>query len=366
MFRFNFDIDGAEAMNAEDMALSSVNHEREDSIEARQEVNPPSNVVCSEHSISKLIETLPSRISYTPSLIPSSSLGLKLARRDLFDARFQIIANADDAEMKDEENETQAKQFIDAPSDLVPGIYEGGLKTWECSLDLVSYMSSGAMSEYYLPGKRVLELGCGTGLPSVYLIQKVFRSSQFGSNPAIFYLQDYNLSVLQLVTLPNIILAWYFSPASDGYKKSSKEDHPTEPPDDGGELSLDSELLDAFLSSLAAYHVQLRFFSGDWATFLPVIQPGDTPTFDLILTSETIYRTSSLPSLISILKRLKPSSEQDSQPSMALVAAKILYFGVGGGVAEFSDEVLNAGGRIKNVWESNTGVGRRILSVQFG
>lgn len=27
--------------------------------------------------------------------------------------------------------------FVGAPSDIVPGVYEGGLKTWECSLDLV-------------------------------------------------------------------------------------------------------------------------------------------------------------------------------------------------------------------------------------
>ena len=31
-------------------------------------------------------------------------------------------------------------EFLNAPSDLIPGIYEGGLKTWECSLDLVDYL----------------------------------------------------------------------------------------------------------------------------------------------------------------------------------------------------------------------------------
>ena len=34
----------------------------------------------------------------------------------------------------------KALEFLDAPSDLVPGVYEGGLKTWECSLDLVDYL----------------------------------------------------------------------------------------------------------------------------------------------------------------------------------------------------------------------------------
>jgi protein-histidine N-methyltransferase len=36
----------------------------------------------------------------------------------------------------------KALEFLDAPSDLVPGVYEGGLKTWECSLDLVDYLDS--------------------------------------------------------------------------------------------------------------------------------------------------------------------------------------------------------------------------------
>ena len=43
-------------------------------------------------------------------------------------------------------------------SDLVSGVYEGGLKIWECSLDLVHYIINN--SEIF-KGKRVLELGCG-------------------------------------------------------------------------------------------------------------------------------------------------------------------------------------------------------------
>jgi hypothetical protein len=30
--------------------------------------------------------------------------------------------------------------IVDSSSDLVPGVYEGGLKTWECSLDLVNHL----------------------------------------------------------------------------------------------------------------------------------------------------------------------------------------------------------------------------------
>jgi protein-histidine N-methyltransferase len=51
-------------------------------------------------------------------------------RRDLFDARFQLLAQGSD----------EQAALVDAPADLVPGVYEGGLKTWECALDLAAYL----------------------------------------------------------------------------------------------------------------------------------------------------------------------------------------------------------------------------------
>lgn len=41
----------------------------------------------------------------------------------------------------------------------------GGLKVWECSVDLVNYLCS---SDIALRGLRVLELGCGAALPALY------------------------------------------------------------------------------------------------------------------------------------------------------------------------------------------------------
>ena len=80
-----------------------------------------------------------------------------LSRRDLFDARFQLIS-ADDC--PGEKSGRSEVEFVDAPSDLVPGIYEGGLKTWECSLDLVACLSSiyGPKIEDALRRKRILEV----------------------------------------------------------------------------------------------------------------------------------------------------------------------------------------------------------------
>lgn len=49
----------------------------------------------------------------------------------------------------------KALQFLDAPSDLVPGVYEGGLKTWECSLDVVDYLNSNPL---LFVGKKTVEV----------------------------------------------------------------------------------------------------------------------------------------------------------------------------------------------------------------
>ena len=57
-----------------------------------------------------------------------------------------------------EEQEQDALAFIDNPSDLLPGVYEGGLKTWECSLDLVNCLASFGKETQELYGKRVIEV----------------------------------------------------------------------------------------------------------------------------------------------------------------------------------------------------------------
>ena len=105
-------------------------------------------------------QALPPAFSYSPLVIPLSSSGCRtvtLLRRDLFDARYQLIsesASSNDpsgtstvsSSQKALEGESEfggedALKFIDNPSDLVPDMYEGGLKTWECSLDLVDCLA---------------------------------------------------------------------------------------------------------------------------------------------------------------------------------------------------------------------------------
>lgn len=48
---------------------------------------------------------------------------------------------------------------MDAKSDLIPGLYEGGLKTWEGGVDLVEVLSEGSgTKQILLRSKRVLEV----------------------------------------------------------------------------------------------------------------------------------------------------------------------------------------------------------------
>ena len=90
-----------------------------------------------------------------------------LLRRDLFDARFQVLSQdeEDGAEAEGVAGKGKEKQrFVDENTDLVKGVYEGGLKTWECSLDLVDCLdglgfgAESADQKEVIRGKSILEV----------------------------------------------------------------------------------------------------------------------------------------------------------------------------------------------------------------
>ncbi|KAJ7233915.1 hypothetical protein C8J57DRAFT_1439586 [Mycena rebaudengoi] len=319
-------------------------------------------------AISHLLESLPTLISYSPLEIPLSSSRKKvtLARRDLFDARFQLISEGPGDEPTSDSEAPAALGFLDAPSDLVPGVYEGGLKTWECSLDLVQYLD-GLGEAHSLLGKRILEIGCGTGVPSVYLLQQMFSGEPSSDRDTHVNLQDYNASVLELITFPNIILAWYMSPSSAEYRASADpSEAPPADPTVPGELPITPALKSAFTASLVHHRINLAFFSGSWESLTTHLEASGSK-YDVVLTSETIYRTEALPALI-ILMRVACAGPD----SVCLVAAKVLYFGVGGGVSEFvralqSKKMTERGssGKAESVWERSVGVGRKVMRIEW-
>ncbi|KAI9061641.1 hypothetical protein FKP32DRAFT_1594434 [Trametes sanguinea] len=363
-----------------------------------------------EIPIADLLSALPHTFSFSPLAVPlTSRRNIVISRRDLFDARFQVIASDEDTKQTSGKSDLD---FLDAPSDLVPGVYEGGLKTWECSLDLVDCLDSIYETDVarHLKGKRVLELGCGTAIPSLYLLQALFSAEPDPNSNVHVHLQDYNDLVIRLVTLPNVILAWYMSPASAAFRASAAtaqndsmvdvdaEPEPLPPVDttEPGELPITPALTTAFLESLRRYGLQIRFFSGSWATF--DVEKAGGP-YQILLTSETIYRTDSLPSLVDLMCRATATVGKASQdgasaladstsrlsladevnlpkltdePYLCLVAAKLVYFGVGGGVKEFIEAVEGTNtssaprkprGVVRTVWERIHGVKRSVMQV---
>lgn len=115
-------------------------------------------------------------------------------------------------------------------------------------------------------------------------------------------MKNHEFTVLQYVTLPNLLLAFV----------SASEDLP-----ETGDFDIDPSLISAFTSFLEISQVELCFSYGDWASW-----QGEK--YDLVLTSETIYEASNLPSLVNVLRN---ASKQDTR---TLVACKRLYFGLTG------------------------------------
>lgn len=108
-------------------------------------------------------------ISFSEMDLPFETTGCQLYRRDLYDARFQVIDEMEDDEEDDspkgqsEQEDQDTSKYVNADTDLIPGTYEGGLKTWEGGMDLVEILEEqhrripGDLGAW-VKGKRVLEV----------------------------------------------------------------------------------------------------------------------------------------------------------------------------------------------------------------
>ncbi|CED84663.1 Predicted methyltransferase [Phaffia rhodozyma] len=394
----------------------------------------PSVASFQEISLQTLLRTLPPTLSYTPLRLPN--IPFDLLRRDMFDAQFQQIDTAED---DDDEKERWGPE-----TDLVKGVYEGGMKTWECSIDLVNLLKDDLYKNGRSPtdgwksieGKRIMEVGCGTSLPSLYLLSELLRKPSSSLSPSnnqppprtTFHFLDYNELVLKLVTLPNVLLAFASllstssdvlasastsstpgastssteirstspTPSSPEVSNAKPEDEEEDEEDEDNTFSLSATRIQAFEKILAERNIELRFFSGGWQTFdlSPSSSASDseeeTPMtraekekMDIVLTSETVYQSTSLRPLVQLLRRVSfpcrspslPSSfitssesSEDSKGSsrtQTWVAAKVLYFGLeDGGVPAFVQAVqAERGGWVKDIWKNNSGVLRWVGEV---
>ncbi|GAA5989398.1 hypothetical protein JCM10908_001294 [Rhodotorula pacifica] len=392
-FSFGFDIGADELDHELDIPTESL---KQLDISADEQPEASSSAVpYAQVPLSELLATLPPLLSYTPVHVPlhsQSGRETTLLRRDLFDARFQIL-NQDEigpAEEKGNSGGDKGKSrevFIDEQSDLVKGVYEGGLKTWECSLDLVDCLDQRGFSidrdlaTQRVRGSSVLEIGCGTAIPTCAVFARLLNeiaqepTPEEGPRPkkTRIHVQDYNKQVLSLITFPNLLLTYaqhFLLPAT---KAPDADEDPADMTDDRpGELEVSPEFLESFESFLERENVDLRFFEGDWSGMDVAVREDTEGPYDLVLTSETVYSVPSLGPLINLLeaaagrRRTNPLSNP-----LCLVACKRIYFGVGGGELEFRRRVEERGAKVESVWGEgegkgkNSGVGRTVLRVEW-
>jgi hypothetical protein len=173
-------------------------------------------------------------------------------------------------------------------SDLVPRVYEGGLKVWECANDLAALIAERGLGSDVdvMEDVHVLELGAGHAVPGLVAARK------FAGRCRALTLTDYNRDVVEEVTVPNAQTTLLLM-ENEGERVPEK----------------------------------VRYLSGDWSGYSAFVDAGDV---DVLLTSESIYDVSQYQSLCTFI------SHALSARGVCYVAAKSYYFGVGGGTSAFT------------------------------
>lgn len=172
--------------------------------------------------------------------------------------------------------------------------------------------------------------------------------------------------------MPNLLLTWNYLVNQQRQNQNQEEGEEEEE-----ELDITLELLDTFQQDLANRDITIDFISGAWSpafvdlTFSSAANKtanGKGNSQTLILASETIYSPSSLGAFSeTLLSLLRWSAGAEGSKTRALVAAKKVYFGVGGGVDEFLAVLRNIGNseiEVKQVADlKSEGVGRVVLEI---
>ncbi len=285
-------------------------------VESKESIIQPTKL----YAVEQLLECLPETISY--------AMCNGIPRREWWDVKHQLMS--DDSFSSDE------KDILLGTNDLLTNRYEGGLKTWECALDLVTYIR-----DQPCPA-NVLELGCGAALPSMACLLNCLRQPDKSGAKRSFMLADFNESVLKLVTMPNLLLTCI---SAEGPNLM----------DDVGSICVADECT-RLLDILERHSIQVTFLSGSWSEDMARLLSN---TYELILASETIYSMSSLqPFTKLVCDAMAPTGK-------AVIASKQIYFGVGGGVAEFASCAERHGLLCRRVKSTSNGISRVILESTF-
>ncbi|KAK3310500.1 uncharacterized protein B0T15DRAFT_39928 [Chaetomium strumarium] len=311
------------------------------------------------HELEDILSKLPSKIAFNLLDVElGDGRAISLPRRELWDVRVQLMAE------ENIDNSADSEAGL-GEHDVKTGIYEGGFKSWESSVDLVKVLAAEKVSDLLVDDPCiVIELGCGTALPSLVVFHWALAERKSEHKKAlVLTLADYNPTVLYLVTLPNLILAWALQ--QRGQDAVLDEAFAVD-----GELELAPEVLEAFRRSLDSNCITLSFLSGAWSTdFVDLLYRSGIPTSlpkttkTLVLGSETIYSPFALESFSSILLSIlqRERQERPSGNARALVAAKRLYFGVGGSLDDFVNRMRGLGAAIRVLFEETQGVHRGVV-----
>lgn len=278
--------------------------------------------------------------------------------------------------------------------DLSNGVYEGGFKTWECAVDLADYISShldnlDALDEG--TDIHVIELGAGSAIPSLVLLRDVLQqrrttvqskdvqqsngTTRQGQRGKVkFTFCDYNADVLRLCTAANVLLTTATLALGDEQTAAAGNNENEE------DIDVDERVVAECLRRLGEADVEVDFISGAWGDeFTKLVRAGMARASGaaeervarkkiLVLASETIYAPESLGVFARTVGDFLAMGDETEEVDVSVyVAAKKVYFGVGGGVAEFEEEIRKLGCRTEMVLDvKDAGVGRVVLEVKVG
>lgn len=247
----------------------------------------------------------------------------------------------------------ESSSFQDRNTDLVPGVYEGGLKVWECSIDLCRYF---LQNNVVIKG-HVLELGCGHGLPGIWILKQAIEKSRQNTTIDCFVtFSDYNEFVIRDVTIPNAAINVRDS-CSNGLNPMNGTNQ---------------------IATLLKENI--AFGSGDWLAMSDLLLGKNTGSvsieqrippalprnglFDCILASETTYSEEAAIETAELLSRhMKPGI------GVAYISCKRYYFGVGGGTKSLCDSLRKQKSHkfqveILEVYDNGAGNIRELLLVK--
>lgn len=100
-----------------------------------------------KHDLENMLKALPSKISYSTLVVKlDDGQEISIPRRELWDVRVQLMAEEDDEGLGNL-----------GADDVRTGVYEGGFKSWESSVDVVKELHKRSRNILGSPG-RILEV----------------------------------------------------------------------------------------------------------------------------------------------------------------------------------------------------------------